>query len=283
VATGFRIEDLAWMTRESAPVLWLATTVGLYEYTPGGGAGPVQVVVDPQDPRRGFYAVAVAPDVRGSVAVAVAARSLGGVFLSSEFGRSHTFQHIGLEKEDVRLLAVQQEGTRRLLWAGFAASPGEPGKGAAVIDLIEGKVSGAAWQPITKGWSDAPRQPGTCWSLAFVGMNVLAGSHQAGVMTLNADQTDAGWTAPSIDCGLPHREIGRIFHRVEGLDTDRQSRLIVVGGPAGVYRSRDGGATYEPCSGREFEAGKVTLPEAWLFCSGEHDVVVLSDDDARRT
>jgi hypothetical protein len=56
---------------------------------------------------------------------------------------------------------------------------------------------------------------------------------------------------------------------------------VLVGGQDGVFRSHDGSITFEPSSRKEF-TDKVTLPGTWLFCSGEHDVTVMSEDEAQR-
>ena len=75
---------------------------------------------------------------------------------------------------------------------------------------------------------------------------------------------------------------GRIFQPVQALAVNRDSGLLMCGGPVGVYRSADGGATFEPCSSRELSSTRVTLPDTWLFCSAEHDVIVEGEGDARR-
>lgn len=283
VQTGFRIEDLAWMTRDSNPVLLMATSVGLYEFTPGSNAMPVQVLVDPTDANRGFTAVAVATDVRGGGSVSVASYGGRGVFLSTELGRSNTFANIGLAEGDVRVLAVQHDGPRTFLWATFAASAGDPGTGAAMVELVGSKVSAEGWRRYSKGWSDQARPSGSCWALGFRGLTVFAGSHQGGVLRLDLGQPDPEWQAPAINAGLPHREVGRIFQPVTTLAVNRENGLLLCGGPAGVYRSSDGGVTFEPRSSRDLASTRVTLPDTWLFCSGEHDVRVEGDgDDSRR-
>jgi hypothetical protein len=282
VQTGFRIEDLAWMTRDSNPVLLMATSVGLYELTPGSNSMPVQVLVDPTDANRGFTSVAVATDVRGGASVSVASYEGRGVFLSTDLGRSNTFASIGLTQLDVRMLAVQHDGPRTFLWATFAASAGDPGTGAAMVELVGSKVSAEGWRTYSKGWSDQSRHPGSCWALGFRGLTVFAGSHQGGVLRLDLGQADPEWQAPAIDSGLPHREVGRLFQPVGTLAVNRETGLLLCGGPVGVYRSSDGGVTFEPCSSRDLSSTRVTLPDTWLFCSGEHEVIVEGESDARR-
>jgi Baseplate J-like protein len=282
VQMGFRIEDLAWMTRDSSPVVLMATSVGLYEFTPGSNAMPVQVLVDPADANRGFTAVAVATDVRGGGSVSVASYGGHGIYLSTELGRSNTFANIGLAEDNVRALAVQHDGPRTFLWATFTASAGDPGTGAAMVELVGSKVSAEGWRRYSKGWSEDARHPGSCWALGFRGLTVFAGSHQGGVLRLDLGQSDPGWQAPAIDSGLPHREVGRIFQPVQALAVNREDGLLLCAGPTGVYRSGDGGATFEPCSSRELSGTRVTLPDTWLFCSAEHDVIVGGEGDSRR-
>ena len=55
----------------------------------------------------------------------------------------------------------------------------------------------------------------------------------------------------------------------------------MAGGLAGVYRREDESVGYEASSNKEF-ADRVTLPPTWLFCSGEHEVMVVSEDEADR-
>ena len=47
----------------------------------------------------------------------------------------------------------------------------------------------------------------------------------------------------------------------------------------GVFCSQDG-LRYNYCSPKEFK-DEVTLPETWLFCSGEHELEVVNADEAR--
>lgn len=275
---AFAVADVAWLQRADGPVVLAATSVGLYELAASAEASLVQVAVDPDDPGRGFYAVATWTDARGAQGVAVASRGEGGVFVSTARGRAGTFRHAGLDKSDVRTLGVEQDGPRTFLWGGFTAAGGDAGSGAARLEIIGTETAASGWERFSKGWSDASRPPGSCHRLAFGDDVVYAGSHQAGVLRLDLTQAEPVWELPDIDSGLPHRELGRIFHRVKGLATSRESGLVLAGGPAGVHRSRDGARHFEAAAGHDPGDQRVTLPQTWLFCSGEHDVTVTSDD-----
>lgn len=274
--TAFTVEDISWISREGVPVLLVATDVGLYELPLRQGASPVQVLVDPQNQDLGFYAVATSTDFRGGVSVAVAARATDGVYLSSQAGQPGTFTHIGLKGEDVRVLAVQYDGPRSFLWAGVAVVGNEPGKGGFSWELRGSAAPPEGWRQFQRGWVG-----GSCRSLAFQGTKVLAATHHAGVVWLDSNSRDAGWQGPAVGCGLPIRDVELIFQPVNAVAVDGENRLILAGGPAGVFRSNDGGSQYENCSTREFSE-KVTLPETWLFCSGQHEVDVVSEDEAER-
>jgi len=275
--TAFHVADLAWVLRQGVPVLLMASDVGLYELALLPAATPVQVLVDPADSDLGFYAVASSTSVRGETSVAIAAQATGGVFLSSQGAAPGSFRRIkGLEGEDVRVLEVQEQGVRSFLWAGVAVgSPSETGKGTFRWELRGTADAPEGWRPFGKGWKG-----GTCWGLAFLGSQVFAASHQAGVLRLDPAATDPAWQAPEIGCGLPLRDAGRL-QPVRAVAAAPEGGLLMTGGPVGVCLSREGGAHYESASSRELTE-KVTLPETWLFCSGEHEIVVVSEDEAAR-
>ncbi|MCW5981094.1 MAG: baseplate J/gp47 family protein [Bryobacteraceae bacterium] len=269
-AAGFEITDVAWMMRENVPVLLVATTVGLYEISMSGTREPVQILVDPGNPNRGFQAVTAITDVRGGVSVAVAARDKSGVFLSSGGGGPETFQAIGLTNENIRVLATQYDGPRAYLWAGFEATGGATGTGAARIEIWESRPSPGGWTRYSNGW-----RGGSCWSLSFQGLTVHAGSFQSGALRLDTAAKEPEWEAPDINVGLPQRGVERIFQWVRTVAAS-PAGVILCGGPVGVYRSVDGGAGYRESSSATHRE-KVTLPETWLFCSGRHDIVVAKE------
>jgi hypothetical protein len=276
---GFRVYDAEWILRDGREVLLLASDVGLYEM----GAtepNPVQIVVDPASPEIGFYAVTAATDARGAVTVAVGTEEKKGVFVSSQGAAPDTFRHVGLADRDIRSLAVQHAGPITFLWAGaWALGPDDEGDGCSRMrlrgwaDEVEGTEDVERWEHFATGWKG-----GSCYSLAVTDTTVLAGTHRAGVLTLDAAARSPRWTAPDLDCNLPLHSVGR-FHPIDTLAA--RPGLFMVGGAEGVYRSRDGGTRYEKVSSREFTEA-VTLPETWLFCSSEHEVEVVGEDDAER-
>jgi hypothetical protein len=272
-ATAFEINDVAWILRDGVPALLLATDVGLYELVLRPDGSPVQVLVDRQDQDRGFYAVAALKDVAGRMGVAVAAQATAGVYFSSAGGQSDTFQHVGLKDEDVRVLAVQYDGPRTFLWAGAAAAGGDAGHGCFRSEWSDLREGAQGWQPFSNGWAG-----GSCRAIAFVSDFILAASHHAGVLRLPSGRSDAAWETPDVRCGLPLRDPGR-FHPVDAVAARPGGNMIMAGGLEGVFRSQDGGVHYASSSSQEF-LDKVTLPPTWLFCSGEHEVVVVSEDEA---
>jgi hypothetical protein len=273
--TSFEVNDIAWILRESTPVLLLATESGLYELVLTAEGSPVQVLVSQDDPDLGFYAVAASQDLRGQITVGVAARGTEGIFLSSEGGETKTFRHIGLDGEDIRALAVQRDGPRSFLWAGAAAAGGADGEGCFRWELRGSENPPEGWQSFGEGWKG-----GTCRSLAFLDNLVVAGSHHAGVQWLDTSAQEPSWSVPDVNCGLPLRDPGR-FHPVDTVAVGARETRIMAGGVAGVYVSRDKGKSYTSCSSRVF-SDKVTLPPTWLFCSGDHDITVETEDEAER-
>jgi hypothetical protein len=268
----FRIHDFAWAMRGAGPILWLATDTGLYELAMRPDASPVQVLVDPAEQSRGFYAVTATTTARGANLVAVAAQSSGGIFASDGGGKSGTFNNIGLKGEDVRVLEAQRDGVRTFFWAAVAVGGNDPERGCFRIEP-EGSAEG--WRNFAKGWAG-----GSCRALAFQGAKVIAATHHSGVVWLDSSKEDAAWQTPGIRCGLPFRAAkqDRIFHPIEALAARPDNHKILAGGIDGVYRSDDGAGSYEACSRKEFTKN-VTIPDTWLFCSGEHDIEVVSEDE----
>ena len=282
--TEFRIEDLAWAERDGVPTLLLAAAVGLYELRWAEGAVPVQVLIDPKDPNLGFYAVAVSTDVWGQTSVALAAREERGVFLSSAGGRPGTFQHIGLKGELIRVLAVQHLGPHRYLWAGVAAPGDLPGKGCLRWQLTGSADSPEGWRAFEGGWAVAPDAAGGCNAIAFLGSTVLAASSRRGVLRLDPDAREPAWRAPSLDCGLPLRDVRRLLEPVDAVAAAADTQAVLAAGSRGVYRrstDEQGVERYQRTSVRTF-TDQVTLPSTWLFCSGEHALTVESEDEPRR-
>lgn len=273
--TAFTIEDAAWVLRDGIPVLFLATDVGLYELTIQPETSPVQVFVHAKD-SRGFYAVAASRNQAGGISVAVAAQGTEGVLLSNGGGKANTFRNIGLAGEDVRILTVQQDGPVYFLWAGAMAAGDDPGKGCFSWTLLGNADPPEGWLAFNKNWTG-----GSCQDIAFQGSKIVAASHHAGVLRLAARRDDAVWESPSLGCGLPLREAEHLFYPVTTVAADPEESLILAGGPQGIYRSSDSGATYQTCSSHTF-TDRVTLPPTWLFCSGNHEIEVVTEDEARR-
>jgi hypothetical protein len=277
-STAFEIEDAAWLDRGGDPVLLLATDVGLYELPWSGDRIPVQVIVTPNDQARGFYSVVVSTDFRDVVTVAVAAQDGGGVFLSSRGGAPDTFRPVGLTGEDVRTLAVQRDGPRAFLWAGVAsigAGDEDPGRGTFRWELRGDDDPPEGWQGFAANWNG-----GSCWSIAFQGTRVLAATHHAGVVRLDPDAAIPQWQGLEIEAGVPTRDPGTfLFLQVDDIATDPQGTFAIAAGERGVYRSDDGGANYRSVCAQEFDE-TVTLPDTWLFTSGEHELSVVGEDEA---
>lgn len=277
---AFTVNGLDWIIRQDTPVLFLATNKGLYEIVVGAGSGPVQVMVEPQlAQEQGFYAIAAYTDARGVVTVAVAAESQQGIYLSINGGLPGSFRKKGVNMsaaEDVRILEIQDDGARAYLWAGVNALEGSAGSGCYRWELRGLQDPPEGWVAYGRGW-----QGGSCKGLAFHRNLAFAASHRTGVLKLDLGQENASWQTPVVTCGLPLRDPGR-FHPVDAVaaSPDVNNSLVMAGGVAGVYRTSDAGAAYTAASDTEF-IEKVTLPDTWLFVSGDHEVTVLSEEDDR--
>ncbi len=287
----FHVEDAAWMLRDKLPVLLLATDKGLYELAdPNSSRNIVQILVSSQNQALGFYGVAVATDVRGDVTVAAAAQNSGGVFLSSQGGRSSTFRPIeGMEGLDVRVLAVQMQGPRAWLWAGTFAFGDDTGKGVYRWELRGDEDPVTGWETFTGNW-----KAGSCRGLTFSASGVLAATHRSGVLSLDPTKSNPQWQVPDVNSGLPLRDLARgRFVTVSSIAANPAGTLIMAGvagnddqsSGRGVYRAPDQAIPFADwkfalCSTDRF-TDRVTLPEMWLFASGAHEITVVSEDETR--
>jgi hypothetical protein len=275
--TEFLINDISWTMRNSLPLLMLATDKGLYELSLQEGASPVMIEVDPQKRDLGFYAVTASIGIRGTFYVAVAARNLGGVYLSSQGGRKESFTNIGLQKEDIRVMRIQQDGVRTYLWAGITVAGNEQGKGCFRWELqgSDPPTSGTKFQTNWDG--------GSCHSLTFKGPYAFAATHDKGVLWLDTSKGEsAAWhVPPDFKSGLPMRDTAHNYATVTDVAAHSEKSCVMAGTAGGVYRSKDDGTTYESVSKNIF-TDKVTLPNTWLLCSGDHQIEVVSEDEAKR-
>jgi hypothetical protein len=278
--SAFEINDVAWILRGDTPALLIAGASGLYELAIAQAAS-AQIIAEPLvvgdlPQELGFWAVAVMVDIRGQpVNIAVAAGQKRGVWVCYDAGRSKSFvsESDGLNDQDVRALLVQYEGTRSYLWAGVAAEGGQPGRGC-----LRWGGRNEKWQPYSTGW-----RGGSCFRLALSGSKLLAASFEGGVLSLDTTKRAeaAQWQSPAADCGLPRgddEKKTRLFMPVRALAAAPHGQVVMAGGKRGVFRSLDGGATYESVSSNEFP-DSVSLPETALFCSGEHELTVISEDE----
>jgi hypothetical protein len=281
---GFVVEDVAWTLREDEPLLLMATSGGLFQLAIDEDADPVQLLVEPSNQSLPFYAIVATTEVKGEVTVAAAAQTSGGVYLSSDGGASATFRRIGLNGEDVRVLAVQYDGPRSYLWAGTAAPGGvQTGNGTFRRELLGREDPAQGWVPFREGWN-----AGSCWAISFAAGAVYAATQAAGVMRLELGAAQSKWQRSKVDSGLPMRDPGR-FHPVRSVAANPAGTLLLASGPAGVFRAANVGsdAGAQPESGdaetrftetSQAEFGEeVTLPATWLFACEENDIEVRPD------
>jgi hypothetical protein len=276
-ALTFGVNDIAWSASEAEaePELYLATPKGLFVYSPLGKDAPRRIIVIEDDDQYGFWAVAAAAPINGAATIAVAAGQRKGIWMSTAGAQSHKFRLSGLQNADVRVLETQSHGGRAFLWAGFAAEAGAAGQGCARIELRGFEDDPAGWVEVSQGWKG-----GSCEAVAFAGEQVFAGSNRSGVLQTALPHLDKGWIAGQIDNGLPIHDEQRLLHEVNGLSVRAEAGgppVVMVGGPVGVFRSRDGAGTFQNAARTAFD-DYVALSEGWLFASGTHEIEIVSED-----
>jgi hypothetical protein len=153
-------------------------------------------------------------------------------------------------------------------------TPGfEAGKGCFRFELTSADVG---WTAFDNHW-----RGGSCLELAFVGEKVFAATFHAGVLWADSSRgaSNAVWQAPDVNCGLPMRDVEK-FQRVNSIAVHAAGEWLLAAGPDGLFRSRDAGVKFKSCSDREF-VDQVTLSETALYCSGEHEILIGNEDEAR--
>jgi hypothetical protein len=270
---ALEIDDLEWTRRDGVPLLLFATSRGLYELSMAASSVPLQILVDPTNQDLGFYSVAAVTLPSGAVSVAAAARVKGGVYLSSNAGRPGSFRLIGLRGQDIRVLAVQQEGPNAVLWAGIAA-PGEVGTGCQRWRIWDSPDAQSEWEPFSRAW-----EGGSCLALTFADATLLAATHRSGVLSLDTRRSDAAWTASAVSSGLPIQELTR-FEPIIGLASNARGNVVLAGGRQGVFRASNPVGPYQRASSPVF-TDKVTLPDTWLFTSGDHELEIVIEGEGR--
>ncbi|MET4622286.1 hypothetical protein ABIE18_003755 [Arthrobacter sp. 2762] len=272
---GFVVADLCWVDRQGEPLLLLAGERGLYELPMSQGAIPVQNVVDTSQPDRGFYAVDALVDVRGRTGVVVAAEASAGVWLSPDAGTADSFKQVKASGEDIRCMTIQYDGGASYVWLGRAVPEGT-GTGCLRLKIDElgrtdfDETFMNSWEEFSTGWTG-----GSCWSVHVMGDAAYAATQSGGVLRLQLGQASAQWSVPDVNCNLPLRDRTRFepVRSVSGAILDGKP-LVLAAGPKGVYRSTDNAVQWESCTRRVVD-DVVTLPDTWLFCSGDHRIEVV--------
>lgn len=271
------VYDLAWVaSRLARPVLLLATRRALRRLELGTGSGSVNVselTTGGEAGGNGFFAVAAARHPMDVSFVAIAAREHGGVFISRAGGAKRSFELApGSAGKDVRSLGFQTVGDRLFLWAGLAAAGGAEGEGVMRLEARADGLDPAGWTMLGKGW-----RGGSCEGFDIAGTTVVAASNRAGVLTLDLSAAEPGWSATTLDSGLPINNERSALLRVTSVAAiGGEPRPVVVAGSAsGVFVARDG-AHFAPDGVTAF-TDHVPLPRTWLYCSGAHQLDVVTD------
>lgn len=282
---GFAVADLCWVDRQGKAALLLASDHGLYELPMEPGAVPVQNLVDGAEPDRGFYAVETFVDVRGRSAVVVAAQAAAGIWLSPDAGAAGSFTQVKAAGEDIRCMAIQYDGASSYVWLGRSTPEGS-GTGCLRLKIDElartqlDSLSGS-WEQFSSGWTG-----GSCWGIHVTGNATYAATQSGGVLRLQLGDASAQWSVPDVNCGLPLRDRTR-FEPVRSVSgaviadagsAEAGTPVILAAGRKGVFRSLDAAESWHSCSRRVVD-DVLTLPETWLFCSGQHRIEVVHSHD----
>lgn len=264
------INDLAWAEREGLPVLLIASDVGLHYLTiglgPVGESSPLQIIVDLQKRQLGFRSVVALNTAANVSVVAAATNDRQGVYLSIEGGAEATFRP-ELLGEQINLITVQAYNSRVFLWAGAGSTGNDPGKGCFRREIAGTWNTIPKWEAFGRGW-----QGESISAMAFLGTRVFAASYSKGVSWLDAAAETPTWKAPELRSGLPQRAAEQPFLPIASLATS--TTLILAGSEEGIVSSLDGRTYFNASPGEVGDGTRITIPDYWLVCSGNHEVEV---------
>ncbi len=259
--------DCAWLQYDNKNYLMIATERGLFKVDTSlhddSDTPPQPMYVDKRVD--GFYAVATVKDARGNVFVAVASTNRKGVFISPEGGEPGTYLDIGLSQQDVRTITFEESGSRLFLWMGTTVVGDQDGDGCFRLEVTDGHIIASNSTPFKQGW-----QGGSCKALALCNGIVYAATHRRGLLSLRWQEDDSKWEQPVIDCGLPMRDLERLFYPVN--DVVISKGRVLTATEVGVYAQTEEGS-YKPVSKKE-KYDRVTIPQSWFLCSGKHEIAL---------
>jgi hypothetical protein len=269
-----QVNDLAIVGRDNRRWILMATRNGLFQTDISGPRGMLQLKVDGGAvDSGGFYAVVAQTNVAGQAFVAVAARSKGGIWLSSSAGSSSSFKLLpGSQGLDIRGLELVRDGGQLWLWAAIWTEGGEAGKGMMRIGIRADGLDPAGWTNFSKGWKG-----GSCLSFEVAGSQVAAGTRDGGVLLLDASAKDPAWRAPLLTSGLPIDADRAKLLPVDAVALGRGTMpLLLAGTVQGLFRGDAESMSYTKVGGRRF-TDRVPLPPNWLYCAGDHQIEFVTD------
>ena len=213
----------------------------------------------------GFYAAASATNAAGVGFVALAARSGGGVWLSSRCGASGSFEQLpGSHGLDIRSLAFSREGGQLWLWAAVWAEAGQTGTGPMRISVRSDGLDPMGWQRLSEGWKG-----GSCLAFDVAAGQVAAGTRDAGVLMLDAGSAKPAWRASRLTSGLPIDADRARLLPVAAVALRPGARVLLAGTAQGLFRGEPAELTFTRIEGRRF-TDRLPLPPGWLPCAGAH-------------
>lgn len=212
-----------------------------------------------------FYAVTAATNAAGVGFVALAARSGGGVWLSSRCGAGGSFEQLpGSQGLDIRALAFSREGGQLWLWAAVWTEAGQAGIGPMRIAVRSDGLDPTGWHRLSDGWKG-----GSCMAFDVAGGRVAAGTRDAGVLILDTGGAKPVWSASRLTSGLPIDADRARLLPVQAVALRPGGRTVLAGTTQGLFRGEPDDLTFTRIEGRRF-TDRLPLPPGWLPCAGAH-------------
>ncbi len=271
------INDIAWIEKNTGPVLLIATDDALYEYTIGTESVPIKILVDAKKPELKINAIVTSQDGHDGGMVAVfSSKENGQVYFSSNGAADNQFKKLKdppWESGEVANIAIQKRDAHHYLWALLKKMPNRSGNACYRRHLSVSGEDHEGWVKLSDGW-----KAGSCFSVTFYGSNVYAASEEQGILKMDVNAIKPVWEKREIDGKLDLESISKLGEP-ESIVASPVTGKLMTSGKKGIFLRDEKSTSFKNCSSHLYSE-TITIPKNWLFCSEQHAIEIEVDNES---
>lgn len=260
---NFHVTDISWVKFDHKTWLYITSHSGVFRLDLESGE-TIEVVMGDSS-TSGYYSITSFPPEKETEYIVLLSRLGNGVYVSNCDDNFESFKEIGFRGKDIRSITIEPVDNRAYMWFGQAAIADEEGYGCYRVELNR-VISSNLIKQYSTGWIG-----GSCRGLAIEGNTLWAGTHRAGLLSLNLQDIESGWGHSTIHTNLPKRDTERVFVPINEVSSNRLSNTLMVATENGLYR-KDGNRFFR-CSDR-YKTKYISAPVNYVFTSLKHEIKV---------